>query len=108
MGYFHTKSEIEGRGTLWHEFFPGKWNENVWNEDSLYIHDDVMHDCGLTKLLRENVHGYDMYGVSTVRAADREKLFENAEGSALKALEEIDSWMRSALEKFGELTILGI
>ena len=105
MKYFCTKEQIEGRGTCWHEFVRGVWDDRMWGEDSLYLSDDMLCSTGLGKLLRRFVEDYDRCGVSEVYPDEWDAA---AEGEAADAAAEIDGWAREAFAESGVFTILGI
>ncbi|MBQ9898295.1 MAG: hypothetical protein IJM44_02420 [Ruminococcus sp.] len=108
MRYFCTKDQIEGKGTLWHEFVSGEWDERFWGEDSLYLSDELLTGSGLKKLLRENVGDYDYYGETDVLPEEWEHVTQNAEGEAAEIAAELAEWAADAFEKADCFKILGI
>lgn len=108
MKYFCTKAQIEGRGTLWHEFVSGDWDERFWGEDSLYLSDDLLTASGLKKLLRGNVEDYNYYGETDVYPEEWERVTQNAKGEAADIAAELADWAAAAFEKAGAFKILGI
>lgn len=106
MRYFCTKDELHG--TDCHEFFPGQWDDRFWNDDSIYIYDDIFKDSGLRHLLRHVLPDYSPYDSTEVYPEDWEKIKENAKLNAAEAVKEADAWVQLAFTEHGMFTILGI
>ncbi len=106
MKYFCTKDELHG--TDCHEFFSGEWDGRFWNEDSLYIYDDILRESGLMALLKRIIPDYSQYDSTEIYPSDWEKLCEAADAAAAEVIEEAGDWTRSAFGAHGSFTILGI
>lgn len=106
MKYFCTKDELHG--TDCHEFFSGEWDGRFWNEDSLYIYDDILRKSGLMALLKRIIPDYSQYDSTKIYPSDWEMLCEAANASAAEVLEEAKGWIHGAFSAHGSFTILGI
>ena len=101
MKYFCTKNELDGTG--YHEFFAGQWDDRFWNEDSLYIDDQMFRDCGLRKALKNVIPDYSPYDTTEVFPDEWDQVKGECEAAS-----EADDWVQAAFAEHGMFTILGI
>jgi len=110
MKYFCKNQERDG--TCYHEWIAGTWDgKTVWQEDSLYIHDDVLLETGLDALFFETIPRFDGCGITAVTAEDWKKARERAEqigGITAEAFAEAEAWGAAAFARCGAITMLGI
>ncbi|WP_253287444.1 hypothetical protein [Clostridium bornimense] len=55
-------TELERKGTCYHEFQKGKFNDFFGEKDSLLIHDDIFYILNLADLFYSVVTSYDESG----------------------------------------------
>ncbi|MBQ5815859.1 MAG: hypothetical protein IIW33_00195 [Oscillospiraceae bacterium] len=107
--YFASIKKL--KGTCYHEFYKGKWDEKThWKEDSIYLHDDYMHR-DFVKLLVKNVPNYEYFGPTTVTKVQWDNIKAKATkkgGKAEALVSEVESWISDTFSKHDEFTILGI
>ena len=110
LQYFCT--EENRKGTCYHEFQKGKWDEHTfWKNDSLLLSDDVLVELELGKLFRKSIQGYDPYGPVEVNKEQWLMLLEaaNQAGDAqMEALQEANEWAQECFATEEVFTILGI
>lgn len=106
MQYFCTKDELHG--TDCHEFFKGEWDQRFWNDESIYIYDDVFRDTGLRHTLSLSLPDYSPYDPTEIYPEDWDAIKKKAGPDATGALAEADEWVREAFKEYGMFTILGI
>lgn len=108
--YFCT--EAERRGTCYHEFQKGKWDEHTfWKEDSLLIHDDVHLELKLYGLFKQVLPKYDAYSDVEVNRAQWQQIYAMAEeigGETFEAIKEVDVWVQECFESEDVFCMLGI
>lgn len=104
--------ESERKGTCYHEFQRGSWDEKTfWKEDSLFLHDDILQELELYNLFREADPEYSDYGETEI---DSDKWaiicgMANVLGGDVKAaIDEADLWVKETLKTEEKFTILGI
>lgn len=110
MRFFGVESER--KGTCYHEFQKGKWDEKtVWKADSLLLDDDVLEELKLYELFQVANSNYNYYGVTQI-AKDEWKLIRNVAnmrgGNIKEAIDEVDIWVTETFKTEEEFTILGI
>lgn len=115
MKYFLNENERKATGsTCYHEFYKGKWNTKkmlFWNDDSMYISDDMMYDLKLDELISSVVKGYDSYGETEINEIQWNKIKTKAEkmgGVVFEAITEITPWVEDNYMTNRVFTILGI
>ena len=111
MAYFVTLAQR--KGTCYHEFFRGKWDEETfWREDSIYLDDDVLSENdAFADILDAAVPNWWPYGVTEITRAQWERvgqLAQQAGGHALEMFLEADAWAQPVLAQEGCFTILGV
>ena len=110
MKYFCRNQERSG--SCYHEWIAGKRDDmTTWQEDSLYIHDDVLFETGLGALLLETIPRFDGCGITAVTAEDWQNARERAAkigGITAEAFAEAEAWAADALARCGAITMLGI
>lgn len=111
MQYFCL--ENERKGTCYHEFYRGNWNEmDFWNPNSLLLHDDLLEKTELHKAFTAVIPAYNYFGATKVTSTDWFLICEYAKThlnkAAQDALDEIDPWIKDVFEKEGLFTLLGI
>ncbi len=97
---------------MYHEFCKGLWDrKSYWQEGSLLIHDDVLHDTGLARIFRNCVPEFDLYAVTEIYPRHWEEICRSAEkqgGEALEAVKEAQPWAEQVFEEYGVFTYIGI
>ncbi len=104
--------ESERKGTCYHEFQKGKWDEHTfWKTDSLLLSDEVLVELKLSRLFKKAIEEYDAYGpvrVTKEQWAAVSKLSETAGGKQWEAIREADVWVQNCFETEEVFYILGI
>lgn len=103
--------EYQRRGSCYHEFYKGKWdNCTHWKADSLLLDDDYLSKDFVDAMV-EIVPAYSPYGVTEI-SADEWKEIGNVILTKDKKSQEIyyeaNIWLDDVLKKYGCFTILGI
>ena len=103
----------ERNGGSYHEFYRGKWNETTfWKKDSLLLHDDVLYSIdGFTSAISTVFPDYSPAGEVEISMYQWRQIGEliNPKDSDARALyDEIDQWAKTAFDRDGCFTILGI
>ncbi len=104
----------ERKGTCYHEFAKGKWDEEtVWRDDSIYLHDDDLQDCEIFyKALREAVPNYDRYGVAELNRQEWDKVgdivLKSTDFHSVKLYLEANKWVQENFKDNEVFSILGI
>lgn len=110
MKYFVTLEEC--RGTCYHEFYKGKWDETTfWKNDSLYLHDDILFTLNIERVFLEVVPDYDMYNETEINKSHWEQICKMAKsigGEIETAIKEVDVWVQDNYKEYDIFTILGI
>lgn len=110
MKYFIKESER--KGTCYHEFQKGKWDESTfWHKDSLLIHDDIFFNLKLGDLFKEIVPDYNPSGETEINQEQWKSIYSKAEfiGGEIKlAIEELDVWVKDNFQTENIFTILGL
>ena len=111
MKYFIFNNEREG--TIYHEFYKGKWDgATFWRDDSIFLRDDVLIDHqGLYNALCEGIAEYDPNGMIVVSYEDWEKVktfIPEDDAESLEIYEEADAWVQESIDEFGCFSILGL
>lgn len=100
----------ERDGTCYHEFQKGKWNDEFWFEDSIYLSDDFM-SRDLYELISACAPEYDPYGVTVITRRqwnDICALAKNHAPETAAIIAEADVWARENFKTNDVFTILGI
>jgi len=111
LKYFIKKDQC--KGTCYHEFYKGKWdNETRWKDSSVYLHDDILYDAqDFVDAIREVITDYDPYGPTEVSVDDWLKIGKIADQKDILAREiyqDANMWVQLACVECGCITILGI
>lgn len=110
MKYFCTLSNR--RGTCYHEFYKGKWdNKTFWKSDSILLHDDTFIKLEIYKAFIAVIADYDPYGATQVNQSQWEDILDYAsqlDTEAKIALDEATIWVNQVFENEEVFTILGI
>ena len=62
-------------GSCYYEFYKGKWdNKTFWKEDSICIHDDVVFQHEIDKLIMEVAPNYNPFGETEIQKEQWQKL----------------------------------
>lgn len=108
--YFVT--EQERRGTIYHEFFKGKWDEKTFGkEDSLFLHDDILYKMDLERIFRKVALGYRSYNETEINREQWKQIREIASGVSGEVenlILEIEPWVEDNFKEHAVFTILGI
>ncbi|MBQ4563855.1 MAG: hypothetical protein IJA58_05190 [Lachnospiraceae bacterium] len=102
----------ERSGTLYHEFYKGKWDEKTfWKEDSLLLRDDILHRTELVNILGGLICNYNYYGETEI---DQEqwkiicKIASDTGGELEEVILELKPWVEENFKEHTVFTILGI
>lgn len=77
MKYYVTLDAC--RGTCYHEFYKGKWDEKTfWKNDSLYLHDDILFELKLADIFSEANYVYDPFNETEINEQQWQKIYEIA------------------------------
>ncbi len=112
MKYFVYDDQRKGTG--YHEFCKGKWNEKTfWSPDSLCLHDDILCEAAsFTAALTLVLPAYDPFGETEVHPEHwkqlRERIYSTEDELAMELYREADEWAQSAFATHGCFTIIGI
>lgn len=110
MRFFCVKSEL--KGTCYHEFQKGEWEEgSFWKEDSLYLHDDVLRSLKLYKVFQAVNPDYTDYGETKMDKNKWNQVLRIADvmgGDVKAAVEEAHQWVIQVWKTEANFTILGI
>lgn len=115
MKYF--TDNFERRGTCYHEFTRGEWDEKTfWSDESLYLRDDYMSDLKLYELVfkpafAEIGETFSRWGGNKVTRNIWEHMLSYAEdvgGEVWDLFFEITPWAEKNLSRYDEFWILGI
>lgn len=109
MKYCCTNSARQG--SCYFEFQKGRFLGEFWQDDSLYLSDDIFEALGLYHVFVEILPFFDHYGINEITKEQWRHLTRAAgkRGGAVKeAVEEIDCWFQSDLGDVTVLTVLGI
>lgn len=104
-------TELERKGTCYHEFQKGRFNDSFWEKDSLLIHDDIFYNLDLSDLFYSVVPSYDESGETEITLSQwNEICFRASEiGGEIKvAIKEVDSWAKTIFENYDVFTIIGV
>ena len=107
--YFLLRHEISG--TIYHEFKMGKYAGKHWNNNSLFLSEDIMEDIQLNKIFEDNIPKYNYFGFTKINKNQWKKIIDSLEkysAEIQKAILEITEWVEYSLEKYKCFTILGI
>ncbi len=110
MKYFILSSER--RGSCYYEFYKGKWDgKTFWKSDSICLHDDVMYNLNIDKILVSVLPNYDPFGETEVMYQQWKKILEQAQiigGDTYAAILEADQWVADTFTEYNVFTILGL
>ncbi len=103
----------ECKGTCYHEFYKGKWEEETfWSESSIYLNDDILQENRLLiKSFQKYLSNYSDTGETEINfelwVKIRNDIFQQ-NGKEVELVEELDTWLREAFKEYEVVTILGI
>lgn len=110
MKYFCRVSEK--KGTCYHEWQKGKWDEKTfWREDSLLIHDDVLYSLKMGNLLAKFIPDYSEYGDFELNVSQWEQIYNEAGmigGELKEAIDEAAAWVNENFITNEVFAIIGI
>ncbi|MBE5859147.1 MAG: hypothetical protein E7301_03350 [Butyrivibrio sp.] len=111
MKFFVTNDER--KGTCYHEFFSGSWDEqSFWNDESIYLDDDILiMNLGFYEALKNAVPTYDRYHGTAFSMEDWENVRKYIPDSDITSLElyaEADVWVQENFKRENRFTIIGI
>ena len=103
----------ERKGTCYHEFHKGKWDEQTfWKEDSIFLHDDVKFQIeGFTEALLEIIPSYDPFGETEITEEiwrQLGKIIDSKDTDSQELYYELDLWLKEVFQDYDCITILGI
>lgn len=106
--YFIKPQDREG--TVYHEFYRGKWKEDFWNKNSICIDDDDMTGR-FVELIKKFVPNYDYFGITEItfeqwQQIKNEGLLTNDETADI--ITQAESWIEETFKEHKVFTILGI
>ena len=101
------------KGSCYHEFYKGKWdNETHWKDNSVYLHDDILYDAmDFADAIREVLPEYDPAGCIEVSVDDWLKIGKAVDQKDILAREiyqDANMWVQLACAECGCITILGV
>lgn len=82
-----------------------------WKEDSIYLHDDIVHKLGFDALVMRVAPEYDPFGETRIINARWEELLSIAaemRGEIFELVNEADSWAQNTFAEYEMFTILGL
>ncbi len=104
--------ESERKGTCYHEFQKGEWDEHTfWKEDSLLLEDDKLAELKLSRIFKQAMAEYDSYGpvrVDKAQWSEVLRLAKEAGGAQWEAVCEADVWVQECFLTEAVFYILGI
>ena len=111
MKYFIRNNER--KGTVYHEFYKGKWDEETfWKDDSLLLHDDVIFKGeGFGEAIIKVIPTYDSCGETEVSVEQWKKIGEEIKYKdeySRELYEELDGWLEDVFKEYDCFTILGL
>ena len=111
MKYFI--SESERKGTIYHEFYKGKWDgKTFWKSDSILLSDDILNDAdGFVDAILEVVFCYDPFGETEITLDEWNKIGEiiaTKDAVSQEIYKELNEWLADVFKKHKCFTILGI
>ena len=109
MKYCCTNSERQG--SCYFEFQSGRFSEDFWRDDSLYLSGDDFDALGLYEIFASVLTSFNYYGITEVTReqwAQIVKVSEKAAKEARQAVEEINQWAWLTFRRERVLTVLGI
>lgn len=110
MKYFMMLDEC--KGTCYHEFYKGKWDEKTfWKNDSLYLHDDILFDLKLEEVFYEANSSYDPFNETEINELQWQRIYKMAKtlgGEVFEVINEANEWATKTFKEYGLFTILGI
>lgn len=99
------------KGTCYHEFYKGKWDEHTfWKADSISLHDDLLPG-EFVEAITEVIPTYDPYGITEVSAVEWTeigKVILTKDQKSQDVYKEADSWLEGVFQTHACFTILGI
>lgn len=99
-------------GSCYYEFYKGKWdNKTFWKEDSICIHDDVVFQHEIDKLIMEVAPNYNPFGETEIRKEQWQKLVvlsKDIGGEVEEIIAEADEWAQLVFTQHSCFTILGL
>lgn len=109
MKYCCTNNERQG--SCYFEFQKGRFSEEFWRDDSLYLTDDDFNTLGLYEIFISVLPSFDYYGITEVTREQWEQIVKSARktgGEVEQAIEEIHCWVQRSFQKEQVLTVLGV
>ncbi len=99
------------KGTCYFEFMAGKFKNEHWNDNSIFIHADIFDELKLINVFLEIVPHFEYYYITEVSFDEwsRIVLLANQKGGAVaEAVNELDLWAAEIKKTENCITICGI
>lgn len=108
MKYF--VHDNERKGTLYHEFLKGKWDEQTfWHPESISIHDDLLVNNDFTQAILSVIPSYHYYGETEIDKEQWTKIGKQIKDPMGKEIyDEASEWLETVWSEYGCFTILGV
>ena len=106
-------SESERKGTIYYEFYKGKWDgKTFWKSDSILLSDDILCDAdGFVDAILEVVPCYDPFGETEINFDEWNKIGEiiiDKDAVSQEIYNELNEWLKDVFKNHNCFTILGI
>ncbi len=113
MKYKYFVMDNERKGTCYHEFYRGEWDEvTFWKKDSIFLHDDILNECkDLVNAFKEVLPFYSDTSETRINSDEWDKIGQIIRKKDVKAQEiydEASRWLKEVFSDYGCFTILGI
>lgn len=96
-------------GSCYFEFQRGKYEQKLWQENSIYVSAETFDEFNLKKLIRGVVPAFDYYGITEVTQDEFEEIAARAQDLPAKdVVDELTAWAERCFETEAVFTILGI
>lgn len=105
-----NKNELEG--TCYFEFLPGKYNNQCWQDDSVYLDEETF--CLIAHIFEKNLLEYDYYSFMEIEKDQWPLIINDLEilGNQKKELEtmiaDLVNWLKATLKKESVISLLGL
>ena len=101
------------KGTCYHEFYKGKWDEKTfWKTDSISLDDNILcKHPGFVDAIIEIVPDYDPFGETEISLEQWIAIgnaIKQKDCSSIELYQEANKWLKKVFEEYGCFTILGI
>ena len=112
MKYF--VNDEHRKGTCYHEFYKGKWDEETfWASESLFLHDGILYEAvAFTEAISAVLPEYDPFGETEIDYDHwkmiGERICKTRSEMAIELFYEADKWAQGVFPSYGCFTILGI